>query len=66
MQVQILSVAQRFLTEGEKMSEQTVKCPICGEPYKVYPFYAGDQSACPKCQAKAVENMPKSTYQKLG
>ena len=35
------------------MSERTVKCPICGEPYKVYPFYAGDQSACQECQAKA-------------
>lgn len=33
--------------------EKTVKCPICEEPYKVYPFYAGDQSACPDCRAKA-------------
>lgn len=33
--------------------EKTVKCPICGEPYVFYPFYVGDQSACPKCRAKA-------------
>jgi len=35
------------------MSEQTVKCPICGNPYKVYTHFAGDQSACPKCRAEA-------------
>ena len=33
--------------------EQTVKCRICGEPYVVYSHYAGDQSACPDCRAKA-------------
>lgn len=33
--------------------EKTIKCPICGRPYKFYPFYVGDQSACPKCVAKA-------------
>lgn len=32
---------------------QTVKCPICGEPYVFYSHYAGDQSACPECRAKA-------------
>lgn len=37
--------------------ERTVKCPICGEPYKTMPFYSGDQSACPKCRKKAEENM---------
>ena len=36
-------------------TEATVKCPICGEPYKVYAFFTGDQSACPKCVAKAEE-----------
>lgn len=41
------------------MSEQTVKCEICGDPYKFYPFYAGDQSACPKCRRKAERNMRK-------
>lgn len=30
-------------------SEQTVQCPICGNPYKVYAWFAGDQSACPDC-----------------
>jgi hypothetical protein len=36
--------------------EQTVKCPICGEPYKVYSHTVADQSACPKCVAKATQN----------
>ena len=40
--------------------EQTIKCPICEEPYKVAPFYSGDQSACPQCRAKAEEKQPKS------
>ena len=34
----------------------TVKCPICGRPYKFYPFSAADQSACPKCVAEAEQN----------
>ena len=38
------------------MIEKTVKCPICGEPYKVWAYYAGDQSACPKCRAQAEKN----------
>ena len=33
--------------------EQTVKCPICGIPHTFYPFFAGDQSACPNCISKA-------------
>lgn len=33
--------------------EQTLKCPICGEPYVAYSHYAGDQSACGKCRQKA-------------
>ncbi|MHA1685255.1 MAG: hypothetical protein ACTSYD_02480 [Candidatus Heimdallarchaeaceae archaeon] len=37
------------------MNEKTVKCPICGRPYKVYPFYSGDQSACPSCQREAMQ-----------
>lgn len=35
--------------------EQTIKCPICGEPYVFYPFSAADQSACPECCKKARE-----------
>lgn len=31
----------------------TIKCPICGEPYKWYSHMAGDQTACPKCVRKA-------------
>lgn len=33
--------------------ERTVKCPICGKPYKFMPYYAGDQSACRECVAEA-------------
>jgi hypothetical protein len=36
--------------------ERTVKCPICGKPYKTYSYYAGDQSACPKCVREAEKN----------
>jgi endogenous inhibitor of DNA gyrase (YacG/DUF329 family) len=35
------------------MTEKTVKCPLCGKPYKIYGMYAGDQSACPQCRAAA-------------
>jgi len=50
---------------GLQMSEvQTAKCPICGEPYKVYPFCDGDQSACPDCRAKAEEKEPKMSWKK--
>ena len=38
-------------------NEQTVRCPICGEPYVFYAYSAADQSACPKCITKARENM---------
>ena len=34
-------------------SEQTVKCPICGRPYKVYSHTVMDQSACPRCVQEA-------------
>ena len=46
--------------------EQTVKCPICKEPYTVYSHYAGDQSACPECRAKAkAKEMAKSSFNKI-
>ena len=35
------------------MNDQTIKCSICNKPYVVYSFYAGDQSACPKCRGEA-------------
>ena len=38
------------------MSEQTVKCPICGSPYKVYMYYTGDQSACQRCRLEERNN----------
>lgn len=31
----------------------TVKCPICGKPYKWYSHTVNDQSACPKCVGEA-------------
>ncbi len=33
--------------------DETVKCRICGKPYKFFVFYAGDQSACPDCRSAA-------------
>jgi len=39
--------------------EQTVKCPICGDPYKVYSHTVADQSACPDCVRKAESKRPK-------
>ncbi len=45
------------------MNEKTVKCPICGEPYKIYGMFVGDQSACPECVKKAErKNIHKYTY----
>jgi len=38
------------------LMEQTVKCPICGKPYKVMAFYAGDQSACRSCVQEAEQS----------
>lgn len=35
------------------MLDKTVKCSICGKPYKFMAFYAGDQSACPACVREA-------------
>lgn len=35
------------------MSGQTIKCPICGAPYKFYNMTVADQSACPECVAEA-------------
>lgn len=43
------------------MTEQTVKCRICGEPYKFYWFSAADQSACPDCVAKAEKKSSESS-----
>lgn len=34
-----------------------VKCPICKNPYRVYPALEKDQSACPPCVKKADKNM---------
>ena len=45
--------------------EQTVKCPICGEPYKVYMFYAGDQSAFPDCVRKAADKIKREPFERL-
>ena len=34
-----------------------IKCPVCGRPYRVYMFYAGDQSACPECRKKTEKTL---------
>lgn len=39
------------------MNEKTIKCPICGDPYKVLSMMVGDQSACSDCVRKAEEKM---------
>lgn len=36
--------------------ERTIQCPICGKPYKVYPFTTADQSACPSCVREAEQD----------
>jgi hypothetical protein len=41
--------------EEEEVSEITVKCPICGEPYNFYPMMSGNQSACGTCRMKAAQ-----------
>lgn len=40
------------------MAGQTRKCYICGEPYKVYNYQAGDQSVCSECRARADKKVP--------
>lgn len=42
------------------MAETTVKCRTCGDPYVFYNMYAGDQSACPTCRAKARAKEPRN------
>lgn len=32
---------------------QTLKCRFCGKLYVFYEYFAGDQSCCPECRAKA-------------
>jgi uncharacterized protein (DUF983 family) len=39
------------------VNECTIKCPICGRPYKFSPFLDKDQSACPQCVEEAEKNM---------
>ncbi len=33
--------------------EKTIQCPVCKEPYKIYLYFVGDQSACSQCIRKA-------------
>ena len=40
------------------LSERTIKCPICGRPYRFMGGYGGDQSACPK----SVNEIENNTY----
>lgn len=39
------------------LHERTVRCPICGAPYKVYSMTVADQSACPACVGEAERRM---------
>ena len=48
------------------LTEQTVKCPCCGRPYKFYPFSAADQSACPRCVAEAEQDLYTVSYAGTG
>lgn len=36
--------------EGRMIDSQIVKCPVCGREYRIFMFYAGDQSTCPTCR----------------
>jgi len=53
---QIARNAARTRWQGSKSAGRTVKCPICGKPYKFYAHSAADQSACPKCVREAEAN----------
>jgi len=46
------------------MESKTVKCPICGEPYKVYAYTVADQSACRDCVRKAEQKEQKNIQQR--
>jgi len=35
---------------------RTLRCPICGKPYKFRAHTVADQSACPACVREAEEN----------
>lgn len=43
------------------MNGQTVKCPICRRPYKVYMHTVADQSACPGCVREAEQQIRKAS-----
>lgn len=43
------------------MNEQTIKCPICNDPYVIYSMMCGDQSACPDCREKARQKIKKKS-----
>jgi len=43
---------------------KVIKCPICGKPYRIYSYYAHDQSVCPKCRIEADKNMGLNKWDK--
>ena len=48
--------AARFMSEkgdGNEHGTNSEVPRICGDPYKVMPYYAGDQSGLPDCVRKA-------------
>lgn len=45
--------------------DKTVKCHICGAPYKFYAFSAADQSACPACVEEAERSMNRPSDEEM-
>jgi endogenous inhibitor of DNA gyrase (YacG/DUF329 family) len=45
--------------------EQTIKCPICGNPYKTYSHTVADQSACPSCVRKVERKFDEEQAKKI-
>lgn len=46
------------------MNEQTIKCNICGKPYKVYSMTTADQTACPECVREAEHAVRRESSEK--
>jgi len=51
-----LNPAPQLAKLRHSIGGRTVRCPICGEPYKFYAHSAADQSACPRCVRRAERN----------
>ena len=40
---------------------QIAECPLCGDTYEVYMYFAEDQSVCPNCRAMNINNKKRSS-----